>query len=270
MTPEEHFLLLQELRVAKPGSARAKEILQSLQTYQPKVTRSGYVAVTNPVTGIRASMAPFEPGGPQEFGFESRTGLTKPGAGVNSKTDILGIRATVNQLLDEIPTARKDNIPRLGIGPNRDRSGYYYFEPIRETSEWGTNRNQRASTYKRFTRGAFNAQPTSEGWKGYGERISQDTWQPRDPKTGRVQKYVKFDPVKTDNILGRLAQQAAEKVTVGMALGKFAPPLMVLDSVVEGTTGKGLIDRTLEGTQDALTDMFIRQPNTNIAPLLPF
>ena len=274
MNPEDRFALLQQLTRLKPGDPRATAILKSLQVNTPQWDSSGSLSINNRTTGINASMRPFKMGGPQEFGFSSTSyGMDKPGAGMNSRLDQLGIRATIYQLLDEIPTARKDGVVRKGSGPQMNRGSYYSFTPIRENTELTNNRNQRAAAYRRFTNGAFRAQQIGGlggAWEGQGERISQDQWQPRDMKTGRVQKYVKFDPTKQDNILRRIADQAITRGSTGLALGPAAPALLTLDGLVEGATGEGLIDRALGNTQKALEKMFIKQPDINIGPILPF
>ena len=67
---------------------------------------------------------------------------------------------------------------------------------------------------------------------GRSERISQDQWQPRDMKTGRVQKYVKFDPTKQDNeffvvlLIKLLPEVKLDKLLVLLHL--LSLPLMVL------------------------------------------
>ena len=70
-----------------------------------------------------------------------------------------------------------------------------------------------------MTNGAFAGFPDKFGdHVGYGERITQDTWQPRDAKR-RYAKYVKFD---THQPVRRLGAISMERVASGVALARAA------------------------------------------------
>lgn len=196
MNFEDRLALLQQLYKVKPGSARAKQILRSLQTYQPKITPAGQIKLNNPVTGVNSTI-PIK-NNKYEVSFSTREGLRRPKT-PNSKIDQLGIRATVGQALDQIPPAR---------GNTTGRPSSYSFFPIADSGDVRTN--QRALAYRYYTNGAFSSYP-DKGWgegvpdyKGYGERIKSDTWQPRNAQ-GRFGRYAKFDPTDAVKRLGTYA-----------------------------------------------------------------
>jgi hypothetical protein len=130
----------------------------------------------------------------------------------------------------------------------------YTFEPIdddiidtRFKDEPGKP-NARAKAYNKFTKGAFKSFTTKDDFQvGYGNRISEDTWQPR-TQGGKYGKYVKFDPT---DVVKRLGKYAAGKALGYVPVaGPYMQGLMSLDQLVEGLTGtspaKAFVDHTKE------------------------
>lgn len=259
--PDNRTALLKELVKSDPNSQRAREILDSLRKYQPRSNRAG-TDLKNPVTGINAYLLPSGPGTANTVIFGSKTGFRRPKT-PNSALDQLGIRATINQAINELPT--REQAKQTG------RSNQYDFAPLKDARDKGEG-NQRAAAYRRATRGAFDAQPRKDGsWKGVGSRIDQDTWQPRNAK-GQFGKYVKFNPVTQDNILPRIAKQVGRMATK-RALGAINPVaqgLMTADDLIEGVTGFSPTELTIKGSQKTLEDMYNENPEANIGPILPF
>lgn len=259
--PDNRTALLKELVKSDPNSQRARQILDSLRKFQPKTNRSG-TYVRNPVTGITATATRYDPRFNSVVFDSTKTGFRRPKT-PNSALDQLGIRATINQVINELPT--REQAKQTGI------TNQYEFEPLKDARDKREG-NQRASAYKRATRGAFDAQPRKDGaWRGVGSRIDQDTWQPRNAK-GQFGKYVKFNPVTQDNILPRIAKEAG-RMTAKRALGSINPVaqgLMTADDLIEGVTGFSPTELTIKGSQKTLEDMYKENPEINIGPILPF
>ena len=259
--PDNRTALLKELVKSAPNSQRAREILDSLRKYQPRFSPSG-AYLKNPVTGIAATATRYNPKANTVVFDSTKTGFLRPKT-PNSALDQLGIRATINQLINELPTREKAKQNRI--------TNQYEFAPLQDAGEKAEG-NQRASAYRRATRGAFDAQPRKDGqWRGVGSRIDQDTWQPRNAK-GQFGKYVKFNPVTQDNILPRIAKQATRMATK-RALGAINPVaqgLMTADDLIEGVTGFSPTELTIKGSQKTLEDMYNENPEANIGPILPF
>ena len=250
MNFEERLALFKEIFKAKPGSIKAKKILQSLQQYQPKHKLKNIV-LNNPVVGIQSTLSSTKSG--YEIGFSGRQGLrlkTK-GAALGSPQN-LGERAALNQLLNELPP--KSN---------------YNFEAIREVDE-KPGRNKRASTYRRYTKGAMNAYGKwapwgEEYWQGHGRRIDQERWQAKNSK-GRYTKAVKFNPVTADNVLNKLGQLSATTMRSIYRANPYVQGALTADDILKIYTGKGVIDYQKE----QLGKTFKKQPDINLGPILPF
>ena len=233
-----------------PDAKEALRILNSLQSNQPRTTRDGRVGIRNPTTRMFAKMTPTPKGNEVMF-YNLDTGMKRnpvPAKGVK----LLGIRATINQLIDQIPTAR--NAP-----PGQSKTASMYtFSPIQDLDdvrksfrrgtdvEGRADLNQRGLAYKRFTKGAFQAFPDATGEHiGYGERIDQTTFQPRDAKR-RFGKYVKFDPTDVLRQLGEQAGRRAVAKTIGgidKRLGMAIDGALMLDDFAAYLTGKSVSER---------------------------
>ena len=200
-----------------------------MQRNRPKPHPHGGLYNVNNVTGITTKLDPGSQGA--SISFENTTsGYNRPSK-PNSKIQQLGIRASVNQMLDEIPTARVD----------RKLDSRYTFQPIdddiidmRFKDEQGKT-NARAKAYDRFTKGAFKAYPNKyDSLEGFGNRISEDTWQPR-AQGGKYAKYVKFDP---KDVISRLGKAASGKaLSYVPQVGPAMQSLMIGDQLIEGLTG---------------------------------
>jgi hypothetical protein len=226
-----------------PDAKEALRILDSLQRNQPKSNQQGGLMIINPVTGINVDLSPQRQGAHlsfqnKDFGYNRPTNPT-------TKVQQYGIRATVNQMIDEIPAAKID----------RKLDSRYVFEAIDDDpldmrfKGEPSKQNARAKAYDRFTKGAFKAYPTidDDTLIGYGNRISEDTWQPR-AQGGKYGKYVKFDPTDAVKRLGKYA--AGKALGYVPVVGPYMQGLMTLDQLVEGLTGtspaKTFVDHTKE------------------------
>ena len=277
MTPQERLLLLQKLAspqgMPTAEARQAIEMLKSLYSNPAKVySEDGLIRVRNPVTGIQASaMSTMDDKTDIQFKTKD-TYYERPGS-PRSRVQLAGIEATMGQLLDAIPSTR-EQVGNLGAV-----SSQLVFEAVTDEKDRNRSRlrgkpvNQRASAYKKFTGGAFQAYPPKGkhvglDWPAYTEKIGPTTWQPKDSK-GRFMKYVEWDPKSSLNNLKRLAQ--GTKLVPGA--GRFAQVLdgvMTVDSIVEGVTGVSPTKEVMKGTVETLADMYRTKPTTNIGPILPY
>jgi len=202
--------------VATPQAREAQKILKSLQVYTPKNSPNSYnITIRNPVTGYRGSIMYGGGKSPGVVSFQNlETGFDRPqelGKAPLTKIQKLGTQATINQLINEIPTAR---------GNQSERPATYRFEAIKDekdydklyrSSKFGNPGSQRANLYRRMTKGAFSAYENKVGdFKGYGERIDETRWQPRGPG-GKFGKYVNFDTTDVVKRIGKFAQEKANQ-----------------------------------------------------------
>jgi len=237
-----------------PDAREALRILDSLQRNTPREHPKGGLYSINKVTGIATRLKPGDKGNALSFN-NTTTGYNRP-TKLSSKIMQLGIRATVNQMVDEIPTARGDK--RL--------DSRYTFEPLdddpidtRFKNEPGKP-NARAKAYDRFTKGAFKAYPDKDGFEaGYGNRISEDTWQPR-AKGGKYAKYVKFD---TTDVVKRLGKAAAGRSLGAVpVMGPYMQSLMIGDQLIEGLTGTSPYKSFVEYTKQQFAKEDPKKPET--------
>ena len=218
---------------------QALKILQSLQDYQPQKLRGHRIGIKNPVTRTMGSFIPTDKGNAVSFqDLDTKFDRTK-----GSKMDALGKQATVNQLINEIPTR-----PERKASSNRYIDSRYTFEPLQDTKDMrkqartGKRTNQRASAYKRFTKGAFTAYPRypndrfDPDYVGYGERIGETTWQPRDAKR-RFGKHVQFDTTDVVRQLGEIGARRAVMRGFARDLGPVAEAAMLADEFLENLLG---------------------------------
>ena len=218
---------------------QALKILQSLQDYQPQKLRGQRIGIKNPVTRTMGSFIPTDQGNAVSFqDLDTKFDRTK-----GSKMDALGKQATVNQLINEIPTR-----PERKASSNRYVDSRYTFEPLqdqkdmRKQARTGKRTNQRASAYKRFTKGAFTAYPRypndrfDPDYVGYGERIGETTWQPRDAKR-RFSKHVQFDTTDVVKQLGEIGARRAVMRGLARDLGPVAEGAMLADEFLEVLLG---------------------------------
>lgn len=252
-----------------PEAVQAKKVLKSLQQKQPLDTGKG-IAVKNPVTGVFGYLKPSDKG--LDVGFTTKGGFERP-KGPQSRVQQLGVKATVNQLVDQIPTAR--NNPE-----NLDAR--YTFEAIQDAKDLERDikrekplgsTNQRATAYDRMTKGAFKAYPKpADGplprWIGYGERIDQTRWQPRDAK-GKYGKYVNFDPTEPVKQLGKIAAQMGA-VRFVPQIGKVVQAISTVDDLAEAAFGVRPSQKIVEEQQKQISKTVEKRPDYNLGSILPF
>ena len=262
LTVQERSALLQSL-MSQPSkldlptkdARQALKIIKSLQQYQPVTLPNGSKSLINPVTNVQAHMVPGPKG--NELSFTTNDSFERPSV-PNSRIQALGVRATVNQIADQIPTTRNK-------AANIDNR--YTFTPIQDDKdimrEYDTGRpsNQRAKAYQRNTKGAFKAHQNMDGtYVGYGTRKADTTWQPRQAG-GKFGKFVKFDPA---DAVRELAKKGVMKAAVQFipGIGKYLQGMITLDDLIKGATGKGGIQRFVEEANARIKDKTIPRPAT--------
>jgi hypothetical protein len=260
---ERAALLMRLMQPTKPGNPtpnarQAQRILNSLQANPAKINPTGgHIRIENPVTGVNFNAQNRR--GTYDVGFSTRTGLNRPDIPLRP-VEQLGVKATIYQGLDSIPYAR---------GNKTGRPSTYQFEPITDEYNRENRRptNQRGLAYKRLTRGAFTSHPHPKGFLtdvGYGERITQDKWQPRDAK-GRFGKYVQFNPVTQGNVLGRLGSYAAQRLAP-RAMNPGIGVIMTSEDILMGLFGTNLQQLTKEATEKGLKEGTVQRPATLMMP----
>lgn len=243
----ERVALLQKLGqpvadVPTAEAAQALKILQSLQDYPPQKLSGERVGIKNPVTRTLGSLTPDAGGNVVVFeDLDTKFARTK-----GSKIDALGKQATINQLINEIPTKPERKAANSPYIDSR-----YTFSPLRDSKDMrkeartGKPTNQRASAYQRSTKGAFTAYPRYDDfgrpdYVGYGERIKETTWQPRDAQR-RFAKHVQFDTTDVVRQLGEIgARKAAARgiaATFGPKAQLAAEAVMLADEFLENLLG---------------------------------
>lgn len=223
-------------------AAEAQRILQSIKDTKP-VLGHGTVHFNNNELDTNVKLSRINGAkSPVDISFTTETGYDRPDK-PNTRARQLGIRAAVNQGIDQIPTARDGT----------KRNAYYEFEAIEDMKDFRNRRpgqtdNQRAKMYRRFSHGAMNpvVEPSSGSMVGRGERISDDTFQPRGEK-GRLQKHVKWDlgsPVKR---LDNIARQVVRPLSTLAGIANRAHPyLLATELIREDIRTSTFADGTLE------------------------
>ena len=241
------------------NALEARGILRSLQIHQPVKLPSGAVYIRNPVTNIQGSMAPTQQG--NGVVFQSNDSFDRPTT-PNSNIQRLGKNATINQLIDELPTTRDKT---KGVD-NR-----YYFEPIQDNldlereARTGKPSNSRNSLYRRNTNGAFNANLNKDGsWMGHGTRKGETTWQPR-VSGGKFGKHVQFNPTDVIRELGRFAIKNGA-VRYIPQVGPALQTMMTVDSTIEGITGRSPMQEFMSLAEESIKDQSIPRPATLMMP----
>ena len=143
-----------------------------------------------------------------------------------------------------MPTARD------GTG----RSAYYEATPMSDSKDFrkqqrtGSTDNQRAKYYRKLSKGAMNAVINRQGnLQIQGERISDDTFQPRGEK-GRLQKHVKWDLANPVKRLNSIAQQVTQPLRVVANIANRANPYVLASELIaEDIRTSSFADGTLKG-----------------------
>jgi hypothetical protein len=259
MSAAERAALLMSLmrppdQMPTPDAVEANRILESLRINQPK-NINGTISIRNPVTNIQGNMFPTPQG--REVSFTSNGRYSRPSV-PNTKLQTLGSNATVNQLINELPTTRNK---ATGVD-NR-----YTFTPLDDAKDLkralktGKRTNSRNTAYKRNTNGAFNAHVRKDGEIiGHGTRKGETTWQPRNAG-GKFGKHVQFDPT---DVVKKIGKFAIEKGSVHFIpkVGPALQTMMTVDSTVEGITGKSPIKEFMSIAEKSIKDQSIPRPAT--------
>jgi len=234
-------MALNNPNVSTAQAKEAQRILKSIKDTKP-ILGQGSVRFDNHELDTSVKLQRGDgPKSPAEISFTTETGYERPDK-PNTKARQLGIRAAVNQGVDQLPTARDGT----------KRNAYYEFEPIEDMKDFRNRRvgqtdNQRAKMYRRFSNGAMNAvlEPSTGSMVGRGERISDDTFQPRGEK-GRLQKHVKWnlgEPVKR---LDKIARQVTQPLRIiANAANRANPYLLSADLIQQDIKNSSVADGTL-------------------------
>tara|TARA_R100001460_G_scaffold77273_1_gene118242 strand:- start:820 stop:1794 length:975 start_codon:yes stop_codon:yes gene_type:complete len=226
-------------------AAEARRILQSIK--DTKALKSPYGAdYYNTVLDTRVELSRTKPHGTTDIAFKTDGGYDRPDV-PNTRVRRLGIAAQLNRAIDDLPTARD------GTG----RSAYYEAIPMTDQKDYKkmsksrSKDNQRAKLYRRMSKGAMDAVPDRFGNLSIqGERISDDTFQPRGEK-GRVKKHVKWnlaEPVKRLDKIGRQLQPMNNALSIVSNIANRANPyLLAADLIQQDIRNSTVADGTLEG-----------------------
>ena len=244
-------ILLARMALNNPSTStaeaiEAQRILQSIKDTKP-IRGQGSVRFDNHELDTSVKLQRLDGArSPAGISFTTESGYDRPDK-PNTRVRQLGVRAAVNQGIDELPTARD------GTG----RNAYYEFEAIEDAKDFankkpGKTENQRSKMYRRFSNGAMNpvVEPSTGSMVGRGERISDDTFQPRGEK-GRLKQYVKWDlgdPVKR---LHKIATQVVRPLYTLAGLANRAHPyLLAADLIQQDIRHSSVADGTLDNRSD--------------------
>jgi hypothetical protein len=211
-------MALHNPKVSTTEAFEAQRILRSIQNTKPVDLRFS-TEFYNTELDTRVKLNRLRANQPTDISFTTDGGYSRPDV-PNTRVRRLGVQAAINQGVDQIPSARD------GTGFNAS----YTAEPISDSKdrikqqETGSKDNQRAKLYRRISKGAMNAVPDKHGFlKIRGERISDDTWQPRGEK-GRFQKYVKWDLSEPVQRLDKIARQTIRPLSILAKLAMRSHP----------------------------------------------
>ena len=240
-------MALNNPKVSTKDAVEAQRILKSIKDTKPKLD-VGSVRFDN--NELDTSVKLQRTGGansPAEISFQTESGFERPDK-PNTKARLLGIRAAINQGVDQLPTARD--------GTNRN--AYYEAYPYEDAKDFkkkgtkGGSSNQRARAYRRMSKGAMDAVPDKfDNLKIQGERISDDTFQPRGEK-GRVKKYVKWDLAEPVKRLDKMARQVVQPLrTIANLANRANPYLLAADLIQQDIKKSKVADGTLKNRTPA-------------------
>ena len=240
-------MALNNPHVSTDQAKEAQRILKSIKDTKP-ILGHGSVRFDNHELGTQVKLNRISgPNSPAEITFTTETGYERPDK-PNTKARQLGIRASVNQGIDQLPTAR-------GGG---GRNAYYEFEAIEDMKDFrnrkpGQTDNQRAKMYRRFSNGAMNPvyERSSGTMVGRGERISDDTFQPRGEK-GRLQKHVKWNLGEPVRRLDKMAREVVRPLRIIAGFANRANPYLL---------AADLIQQDVKESKTANTDVFDEKGN---------
>lgn len=233
-------MALNNPKVSTTEALEAQRILQSIKDTKP-LNYSGGTELYNFELDTRVELNRSRANGPTDISFKTDGGYDRPDV-PNTRARRLGVMATVNQGVDALPTARD------GTG----RSAYYEATPMtdqkdyKKMSKTRSSDNQRAKAYRKLSKGAMDAVPDQYGNLSIqGERISDDTFQPRGAK-GRVKKHVKWNLADPVNRLNKIAQQVRQPLSIiANAANRANPYLLSADLIQQDIKQSSVADGTL-------------------------
>ena len=227
----------------KVSTTEAFEAQRILQSIKDAGVHRGFRETTfiNEHLDTRVELNRSRANGPTDISFKTDGGYDRPDV-PNTRARRLGVMATVNQGVDQLPTARD------GTG----RSAYYEATPMtdqkdyKKMSKTRSPDNQRSKLYRKISKGAMDAVPDRYGnLQIQGERISDDTFQPRGAK-GRVKKHVKWDLADPVNRLNKIAQQVRQPLSIiANAANRANPYLLSADLIQQDIKQSSVADGTL-------------------------
>lgn len=244
------------MQVPDKTAKEALKILQSLQENTSTLDDKGTTSLKNPVTRTEVGMTNHGSGrgGGNEIEF-TRGGTYGRPAKANTPTQQLGVQATINQLLSEIPIK--------GAGDSR-----YEAHPLSDSKDFEkrldgyTGENQRAKAYRRMTKGAFTLPPDNEMMRG--NRLGESKWQPRGEKS-RYAKAVNYDLTE---VLKRLGIKGAQRTAVRMipGIGQYLSAYMTGEDMFKAITGKSPTGEFINQAQRTIKDQSMPRPATLMMP----
>lgn len=244
------------IQVPDKTAKEALKILESLQQNTSTTDNSGRTSLKNPVTKTEVGMTNYGSGrgGGNNIDFSRNDGFARP-AKPNTPLQQLGVQATINQLLSEIPIK--------GTGDSR-----YEAQPISDSKDFAKSldgykgENQRAKAYRRMTKGAFTLPPDNAMMRG--NRLGESKWQPRGEKS-RYAKAVNYDLTE---VLKRLGIKGAQRKAVSMipGIGPYLQTYMTAEDMFKAITGKSPTGEFIDQAKRTIKDQTIPRPATLMMP----
>jgi len=244
------------MQVPDKTAKEALKILQSLQQNTSTLDKEGRTSLKNPVTKTEVGMTNYGSGrgGGNNIDFSRNGSFTRP-AKPNTPVQQLGVQATINQLLSEIPIK--------GTGDSR-----YEAQPIEDSKDLAKRldgykgENQRAKVYRRMTKGAFTLAPDNTMMRG--NRLGESKWQPRGEKS-RYAKAVNYDLTE---VLKRLGIKAAQRTALQKipGIGKYLQAYMTAEDMFQAITGKRPTGEFVNQAQSTIKDQSMPRPATLMMP----
>lgn len=263
LTVKERAALLMSLmsnsssvQVPDKTAKEALKILKSLQKNTSTLDNEGRTSLKNPVTKTEVGMTNYGAGrgGGNNIEFTRGNSFTRP-AKPNTPVQQLGVQATINQLLSEIPIK--------GKGDSR-----YEAQPVTDSKDFAKRldgykgENQRAKAYRRMTKGAFTL--PSDNTMMRGNRLGESKWQPRGEKS-RYAKAVNYDLTE---VLKRLGIKGAQRTALQKipGIGKYLQTYMTAEDMFKAITGKSPTGEFVNQAQRTVKDQSIPRPATLMLP----
>ena len=246
-------MALNDPKVSTKDAVEAQRILKSIKDTKPKLNyNSTALQFQNPELNTNVSLGKTSKGA-TDISFMTESGFDRPDK-PNTKAQQLGIRAAINQAIDEIPMAGRNN--------KKNSKSYYTFQAISDDGDlkkkggksFGTADNQRSKLYRRFSKGAMNAIDNKTSGldpKGYGQRIGDSTFQPR-MKGGRLGKYVEWNLAEPVTSLNNIARQVSNPLRIISNVANRAHPLLLAGDLIQQDSKK---------VRTANTDVFDSEGN---------